>query len=364
LQSAVARLLAAAVAPDAPRGSVTRLVVVPLRRVVREQFRGELRARLITRLSTRQYHLRQWSNTFKAYREIALRFERAQVTELERADGSVHSFAVMRMPSGDQKQLTYDLTARIVDSDELPVNTIIVSTWARTGWNVIRPNVLIDATATRDVIAWQQLRGRSMRAMRTWTNDCYRLVLLLMGSRPIGPDGADGLPLDVADAYEDVVQHGGGAPADLDNAMEAVLASAGIELPADRHRVSALDPERRQEMVTQLMMQRNKVTHIYELVKAYGSTMQIRFNRRDKRWDRVEALAEKHAREYAVNLFDGVYGPGEGHAPMVYAGDPRQDVPSALRKHLTDTLRDRDATIVRGWLEGIVEGGAEDLGLE
>ncbi len=138
LQSAVARLLAAAVAPDAPRGSVTRLVVVPLRRVVREHFRGELRARLITRLSTRQYHLRQWSNTFKAYREIALRFERAHVTELERADGSVHSFAVMRMPSSDQKQLTYDLTARIVDSDELPVNTIIVSTWARTGWNVIR----------------------------------------------------------------------------------------------------------------------------------------------------------------------------------------------------------------------------------
>jgi hypothetical protein len=367
LQSAVARLLAAAIAPDAPQGSVTRLVVVPLRRVVREHFRGELRARLITRLSTRQYHLRQWSNTFKAYREIALRFERAQVTELQQADGSVHSFAVMRMPSGDQKQLTYDLTARIVDSDELPVNTIIVSTWARTGWNVIRPNVLIDATATRDVIAWQQLRGRSMRAMRTWTNDCYRLVLLLMGSRPIGPDGADGLPTDVADAYEDVVQHGVGAPADLDNAMEAVLASAGIELPADGrdgHRVSALDPERRQEMVTQLMMQRNKVTHIYELVKAYGSTMQIRFNRQDKRWDRVEALAEKHAREYAVNLFDGVYGPGEGHAPMVYAGDPRQDVPSALRRHLTDALRDRDATIVRGWLEGIVEGSAEDLGLE
>src|ERR1700746_3206242 len=104
-----------------------------------------------------------------------------------------------------------------------------------------------------------------MRAMRTWTNDCYRLVLLLMGSRPIGPDGGDGLPPDVADAYEDVVQHAGGAPADLDDAMEAVLMSAGIELPADGrdgHGVSALDPGRRQEMVTQLMMQRNKVTHI------------------------------------------------------------------------------------------------------
>jgi hypothetical protein len=134
----------------------------------------------------------------------------------------------MRMTSGDQKQLTYDLTARIVDSDELPVNTIIVSAWARTGWNVIRPNALIDATATRDVTAWQQLRGRSMRAMRTWTNDCYRLVLLLMGSRPMGPEGAGGLPPDVADVYEDVVQHGGSAPADLDEAMEAVLAGPGI----------------------------------------------------------------------------------------------------------------------------------------
>jgi hypothetical protein len=115
--------------------------------------KGELRARLMTRLSTRQYHLRQWSRTFKAHREIALRFERAQASELQRADGSVHSFAVVRMPAGDQKQLTYDLTARIVDSDELPVNTIIVSTWARTGWNVIKPNVLIDATATRNVTA-------------------------------------------------------------------------------------------------------------------------------------------------------------------------------------------------------------------
>ena len=367
LQSAVARLLDAAVGPGAPRGSVTRLVVMPLRQVVREHFTGEQRERLRTRLSTRQYHLRQWSKTFKAYREIALRFERAHVAELQRADGSVHSFAVMRMPSGDQKQLTYDLTARIVDSDELPVNTIIVSNWARTGWNVIKPNVLIDATATRDVTAWQQLRGRAMRAMRTWTNDCYRLVLLLMGSRPMGLEGSGELPSDVADAYEDVVQHGGAAPADLDDAMEAVLASVSVELPADGrdgHRISELEPEQRQEMVSRLMMERNKVTHIYELVKAYGSTMQIRYNRPDKRWERIEALVEKHAREYAVNLFDGVYGPGESHAPLVYAGDPRRDVPSELRKHLRETLRDRDATIVKGWLEGIAEGGAEDLGLE
>ena len=48
----------------------------------------------------------------------------------------------------------YDLLARIVNSDKLPINVVIVSTWARAGWNVYTPNVLIDATATRDTVAW------------------------------------------------------------------------------------------------------------------------------------------------------------------------------------------------------------------
>jgi len=106
------------------------------------------------------------------------------------------------------------------------VNTIIVSTWARTGWNVIKPNVLIDATATRNVTAWQQLRGRSMRAMRTWANDCYRLVLLLMGSRPIGLEASGELPSDVPDVYEDLVQQSGGAPADLVGAYKFLASDA------------------------------------------------------------------------------------------------------------------------------------------
>ena len=79
---------------------------------------------------------------------------------------------------------------------------------------------------------------------------------------------------------------------------------------------------------------------------------------------RLEALHALKILEYAVSLFGGVYRSGEGHAPLLYAGDPRRDVPSQLRRHLTETLRDRDGTIVKGWLEGIAEGGAEDLGLE
>ena len=84
----------------------------------------------------------------------------------------------------------YDWTARIVDADDIPVNLVIVSTWARTGWNVLKPNVLIDATATRNVTAWQQLRGRAMRAPQTWTNDCYRLLVGLRGGLPCVTAGA------------------------------------------------------------------------------------------------------------------------------------------------------------------------------
>ena len=124
------------------------------------------------------------------------------------------------MPGGRRKQLMYDLTARIVDADDLRVNLVIVSTWARTGWNVLKPNVLIDATATRDVTAWQQLRGRAMRAPRTWTNDCFRQLAILAS----GQDGAVG---------------------------------ANESMRAD------------------LIMSRNKVTHIYELIKAFGSTRQF-----------------------------------------------------------------------------------------
>lgn len=53
------------------------------------------------------------------------------------------------------------------------------------------PCLLIDATATRNVTAWQQLIGRAIRARRSWSNDCYRLLTLLTGHH---------LPLDGADA--------------------------------------------------------------------------------------------------------------------------------------------------------------------
>ncbi len=174
----------------------------PLRQAVQTASLSTMaREKVLGRLSLKHYHVTKWVDTFFDYALIVSAFLNAHVAELEQVSGARQKFFVVRMASGDRKQLMYDLTARIVDAEGLPVNMIIVSPWARTGWNVIKPNVLIDATATRDVTAWQQLRGR---AMRTWTNDCYRLVLLLMGSKALGLDESKELPEDVVAAFEEL----------------------------------------------------------------------------------------------------------------------------------------------------------------
>lgn len=214
---------------------------------------------------------------------------------------------VVKMAQGERKQLLYDLTARIVDAEDLPVNLIIVSPWARSGWNVIKPNVLIDATATRDVTAWQQLRGRAMRAMRSWTNECYRLVLLLMGSHlHVSHDTVD-LPEEVATALEEFREKSSAVEV-LDKASQAMLREAhrsaqkqaqsgrdALAAKIERGVMSEFTLSEREQLVTELMLARNKVTHIYEMVKAYGSTNQVYYDRTTFRWLRSKSISNKHA---------------------------------------------------------------------
>jgi hypothetical protein len=255
------------------------------------------------------------------------------------------------MASGSRKLLMYDLTARIVDAESLPIDMVVVSGWARTGWNVITPNLLIDATATRDVTAWQQLRGRAIRARRTWTNDCYRLITALIGSQIRSPLEQGDLPDDVAEALADL------KPSQPAMALDERLARLLAEVaPADlvervqADGLSSLGGEERTAVAIALMRQRNKVTHIFELVKAYGSTSQVAYNRTERAWQRREAIAAKHDYEVAVNPFSGEKLAGAGHAPLVYAQDPRADVPAELQQHLMEAIDGSEERIVAGWL--------------
>jgi hypothetical protein len=127
--------------------------------------------------------------------------------------------------------------------------------------------------------------------------------------------------------------------------------------------IDSLSEKERAVLATDLMLERNKVTHIYELVKAYGSEPQVAFNRKTHEWQRTPAIALKHAREYSVSPISGHYGTGEIHAPLIYADDPRKNLPSKLRQHLSETLKGRDPSIVEGWIKAVVSPTTKDTGL-
>jgi hypothetical protein len=314
-------------------GEFRRKVLTPMRRSVRSWVRGPVGERMLGRLSTRNPHLDGLITTFFDYAQLAETFRNARIAEVEQVSGAHQRFFVVPMPAGRTKQLMYDLTARIVDADELPVNLVIVSTWARTGWNVIKPNLLIDATATRDVTAWQQLRGRAMRALRTWTNDCYRLLVLMRSDT--GLDG--GLTPEVRD---ELVAPAEGLPSIPDGLRERLRNGDGEPLTSGE----------RAEVALGLLLGRNKVTHIYELVKAFGSGRQVEYLRADRAWVRREAIARKHTYETAVSPEDGRVVRGAAHAPLVYAIDPRSDLPAALGRRVAEVIDGLDPMVVRGWL--------------
>jgi hypothetical protein len=67
----------------------------------------------------------------------------------------------------------------------------------------------------------------------------------------------------------------------------------------------------------------------------------------------MDSISAKHVLEYAVSPLSGQFVPGFEHAPLLYDGDPRKDVPSELEAHLDTALQDCDPKIVKGWLTAI-----------
>jgi hypothetical protein len=314
-------------------GEFRRRVLTPFRRTVRSVVKGPVGERMLGRLSTRNPHLDGLITTFFDYAHLAETFRSARVAEVEQVSGARQRFSVVPMPGGRTRQLMYDLTARIVDAEDLPVNLVIVSTWARTGWNVIKPNLLIDATATRDITAWQQLRGRAMRALRTWTNDCYRLLALMRSDERLDGKLA-------SDAMQELARPAQGLQTIPDELRGRLLAPTS----------DGLSHQERSEIAVGLMLGRNKVTHIYELVKAAGTGRQVEYVRSQRVWQRREPIARKHAYESAVDPFGGSVVRGVDHAPLVVADDPRTDLPAALGRQVEAVIDGLDPRIVRGWL--------------
>jgi hypothetical protein len=99
-----------------------------------------------------------------------------------------------------------------------------------------------------------------------------------------------------------------------------------------------------------LMLQRNKVTHVYEMVRAYGTRPQIEYDRAARTWERTRAIRAKHMREDAVKPQDGLLVRGPSHAPLIYDTYPRTDTLSDFQASLAAQLKSADEMVVRGWL--------------
>lgn len=335
-------------------------VLAPLQKGVKKHNLDEEET-ILSRLDITNSHLEKWLRGFFDYALIASRFSDAIESKLQQPSGGRERFYVVKMAQGTKKQLMYDLAARIVDAKNLPVNVIIVSRWARTGWDVTTPNLLIDATATRNVTAWQQLRGRTMRAMGTWNQDCYEAMMSLLGSR-VGDTKNQDFDSKMIDQGEKVSLSLDESTRDLlldvhDRAQVYHHHHEFKESVSEKIRAGDLGlftDEERIRLAVELMMVHNKVTHIYELIKTYGSTSQIRFDRRQEEWRRKSAVSSKHSRNYSVNPFTGKYRKGIEHSPFIYVDDPREYSPTRLRSHLAKSLGGCDPRIVEGWIKAVM----------
>ncbi|MFN8559601.1 MAG: DEAD/DEAH box helicase family protein, partial [Dehalococcoidia bacterium] len=356
LRDALDGILADAIAEvrnlHTPRPSqFARRTLTPLRRAVRRLVAGPARAAVLDRCRPRNHHLRAWANLFLDYAQVAASFDRVEALKVRQIGGGQHRFARVAMPAGERRQLYYDLTARLLDDPDLPINVAVVSSWARTGWNVITPNVLIDATATRDGAAWRQLRGRAMRPATSWTKEHHDLL--------------GRLTADAAPAFGPVVPATASCGTDA-VAFEPLLDRLRTEPPdavLTPAVIAALGGEGRRRAATALMVAHNKVTHIYELIRAHGMTPQVRWNRRERRWERVEAITAKHDDEEAIDPTSGAPVAGPAHAPLVYASDPRRDTPPETRARLEAALKDLDQRTVAGWLRAAHAAAGAQSGL-
>jgi hypothetical protein len=176
--------------------------------------------------------------------------------------------------------------------------------------------------------------------------------MALIGSQMSSLVEQDDIPEDVTAVLENMNQQQ--TSATLDENLRTLLAQVTSGKLLERIRTegfSSLTSEERTRIAIALMRRYNKVTHIFELVKAFGSTSQVEYNRAEQLWQRRTHIAAKHEHEIAVNLFSGQKLTGDNHAPLIYVQDPRSDVPTELQRHLRQVIEGRDDVIVSGWLQ-------------
>jgi len=300
------------------------------------------------------------------YAIIARKIEYASKRKLESATGELIDYYSLPMPSGRQKQLVYDLVSDFLDTEVLPIQLVFVSSWARTGWDVRTPDILIDATATRDVTAWQQLRGRAMRALESWTIDCYRTISILLGKRGKSDKIIQRLPPEIQENFMKIQKEF--APKEeftpvmielliksIDDAKIPTEDKVQLKTKLNTGIISKFSTIERMKLIIYLMLSQNKVAHIFEMVKASGSTRQVEYDKRTGIWRRKAAIAKKHREEPILPVPGSKRIRGKYIAPLIYSKDPTADTPTEIRSTLSNLLDGLDQDLLDDWVLSLIE---------
>ena len=103
------------------------------------------------------------------------------------------------------------------------------------------------------------------------------------------------------------------------------------------------------------MLSKNKVAHIFEMVKASGSTKQVEFDKKSGVWRRKASIAKKHKEEPILPVPGSERRRGKYMAPLIYSEDPTADTPSEVRSTLKTLLQGLDEDLLDDWVLSLVE---------
>jgi len=120
-------------------------------------------------------------------------------------------------------------------------------------------------------------------------------------------------------------------------------------------KITKFSTTERMKLIIYLMLSQNKVAHIFEMVKASGSTRQVEYDKRTGIWRRKAAIAKKHREEPILPVPGSKRSRGKYIAPLIYSKDPTADTPTEIRSTLSNLLDGLDQDLLDDWVLSLIE---------
>jgi hypothetical protein len=205
-----------------------------------------------------------------------------------------------------------------------------------------------------------------MRALETWTIDCYRTISVLLGEKGRANEILERLPPEMQENFNKIrkefkqKEELNPTMIDLLNASidEAKLPSEEkviLKSKVNSGDFKQLSTMERMKLIIYLMLSKNKVAHIFEMVKASGSTKQVELDKKSGIWRRKASIAKKHKEEPILPVPGAERRRGKYMAPLIYSEDPTADTPSEVRSTLKTLLTGLDEDLLDDWVLSLVE---------